>query len=537
MTWPWPPYAVTVGHCMCSVRVHGAARLSRSQPLSTAADQKGAGSSSGQPLSRTAVPELRVEVKERPSLVYTGRYYPLLVRGRVSTACPARMPACRLDSPRLTAPRTAYACAQISRTIVPGQRQGTSLLGRLNPPRLSPKVDAVLREASRGATSRVGGLLLRGVAVEPMERDLTSLVVNGDGGAGDVWISSNTAKRGGVDMAREVSTVVNAANQCAVLGQPQPSDLQSRIARLKSSQRSFLNGLAVNRAKYTTYSRHFTSARVLRAVASRLQPELRAGDTFIDFACGQNSFGGMLTDPGTRGPLATRAFDVLSPAEKTADFERRNWLSVDASELPSGELVIGLNPPFGHQNKTAIEFVAHALCARPRLLVLIMPATNYQPPGYTLIHQDDQLCRGSVFYTPGSVSANWINANKQLPSFLLYRRRDELASGLAPRDCHCSHRRNFLQNLSSTKRIRARGLDPWHLPAACCLASYVMLSRGSGLRQYSPPSPNASLNPNPDPNPNPAPGPGKRQYNDTNARIVSQRLEEEAGRAGATMHN
>ena len=160
-----------------------------------------------------------------------------------------------------------------------------------------------------------------------MERDLTSLVVNGDGGAGDVWISSNTAKRGGVDMAREVSTVVNAANQCAVLGQPQPSDLQSRIARLKSSQRSFLNGLAVNRAKYTTYSRHFTSARVLRAVASRLQPELRAGDTFIDFACGQNSFGGMLTDPGTRGPLATRAFDVLSPAEKTADFERRNWLS------------------------------------------------------------------------------------------------------------------------------------------------------------------------------------------------------------------
>jgi len=353
---------------------------------------------------------------------------------------------------------------------VPDQRHGTALLGSLSPPRISPKVEAVLREASRGPESRVGGLLLRGVAIEPYERDLTSVGVHGGGGDGDVWISSNTAKRGGISIT-EVETAVTAANQYVVVGQLQPSELQSRIARLKSSQRSFLNGLAVNRAKYTTYSRHFTSARVLRAVASRLQRELLPGDTFIDFACGQNSFGGMLTDPGTNRPLATRAFDVLSPAEKTADFERRNWLSVDASELPSGELVIGLNPPFGHQNKTAIEFVAHAVCARPRLLVLIMPATNYQPPGYTLIHQDDQLCRGSVFYTPGSVSANWINASKQLPSFLLYRRRDEVLSRVG----HCCHRISFLQSLSGTKR--------------------------------------------------------RRQINDTSARIISQRLEDEAGRA------
>ena len=37
---------------------------------------------------------------------------------------------------------------------------------------------------------------------------------------------------------------------------------------------------------------------------------------------------------------------------------------VDAErDLPPGELVIGLNPPFGHQNRIAIDFVEHALCA------------------------------------------------------------------------------------------------------------------------------------------------------------------------------
>jgi hypothetical protein len=53
-----------------------------------------------------------------------------------------------------------------------------------------------------------------------------------------------------------------------------------------------------------------------------------------------------------------------------------------------------------------------------------MPSTNFQPPGYELIHRDDELCRGSVFYTPGSGSSNWINAHNVAPLFLLYRRLD-----------------------------------------------------------------------------------------------------------------
>ena len=35
------------------------------------------------------------------------------------------------------------------------------------------------------------------------------------------------------------------------------------------------------------------------------------------------------------------------------------------------------------------------------LIVLIMPSTNYEPPGYELVERDEQLCRGNVLYTPG----------------------------------------------------------------------------------------------------------------------------------------
>ena len=40
-------------------------------------------------------------------------------------------------------------------------------------------------------------------------------------------------------------------------------------------------------------------------------------------------------------------------------------------------------------------------CAQPRMLVLIMPRTNFHPQGYELIYHDDRLCSGAVFYAPG----------------------------------------------------------------------------------------------------------------------------------------
>ena len=230
------------------------------------------------------------------------------------------------------------------------------------------------------------------------------------------------------------------------------AELASRFRKLRSELRTSLNGLALNRAKFTSFSRHFTSAKVLQCIASKLQPLLHAGDTFVDFACGQNSFGALLRDPATGLPLPSRAYDILSPAETTHNFERRNWFSVDATELPPGELVIGLNPPFGHKNSEAIRFVTHAVCCQPRLLVLIMPTTNYQPPGYELVHHDDQLCRGSVFYTPGALTSNWINAKNVQPLLQIYRRREQPGAG--KRVAHCKCRIDFLESLSKKRKLR-----------------------------------------------------------------------------------
>jgi len=66
-----------------------------------------------------------------------------------------------------------------------------------------------------------------------------------------------------------------------------PPNWASKIGRLKSDQRWRLNGLSFNRVKFTSFSRHYTSAKVLSAIATRLQPLLEPGDTFVDFACGQ----------------------------------------------------------------------------------------------------------------------------------------------------------------------------------------------------------------------------------------------------------
>jgi hypothetical protein len=173
---------------------------------------------------------------------------------------------------------------------------------------------------------------------------------------------------------------------------------------------------------------------VLRKIAARLQPELLPGDSFVDFSCGQNTFAPLLIDPETGAPLKSVSFDIVSPGE-THGFVRKPWGLVDAEhDLPAGELVIGINPPFGHQNKIAIDFVSHALCAKPRLLVLIFPTTNYRPDGYDLIHRDDRLCRGSVFFSPGSASSNMIDAHNVHPSFLLYKRREPLP-GLRVANC------------------------------------------------------------------------------------------------------
>ena len=47
---------------------------------------------------------------------------------------------------------------------------------------------------------------------------------------------------------------------------------------------------------------------------------MRTGDTFVDFACGLNTFAPLLKDPGTGEPLNAVAFDIFSPVDRTEHF-------------------------------------------------------------------------------------------------------------------------------------------------------------------------------------------------------------------------
>ena len=393
----------------------GVPQASARQELEEVHYNAGALSSAGAGVWAAAEPwRFRVEVGEPSVEPFGGRFYPLLV-------------------------------SRVLPILVDGQMV-EALPSSLMRPLLSCKLDAIVREAS-GPGSAAHCLITRGVAIEP-----SLSTAPGDqffGGGGDLYISSVTNP----SMSDNVSSrdLVEVLELLARQGLT--PHLRSRLAGFKSTLRSALNGVMLNRAKYTSFSRHYTAYRVLKKIAERLNPLLRPGDTFVDFACGQNSFGGLLRDPLTQQTLPTVSFDVLSPAENTSDFHRRNWFAVSAAEMPPGELVVGLNPPFGHLNKTAIDFVKHALCMRPRLLVLIMPATNYQPEGYELVHHDDQLCRGFAFYVPGSVSANWIHAKNVAPAVYIYRRRPD-APGPCERQCHCVHREDLRRKMVLMKRKR-----------------------------------------------------------------------------------
>ena len=64
----------------------------------------------------------------------------------------------------------------------------------------------------------------------------------------------------------------------------------------------------------------------LHPLTGALQPHLRPGDTFVDFACGLNTFAPLLKDPGTGEALNAVAFDIFSPVDRTEHFTRTAWL-------------------------------------------------------------------------------------------------------------------------------------------------------------------------------------------------------------------
>ncbi|RDX86204.1 Protein ENHANCED DOWNY MILDEW 2, partial [Mucuna pruriens] len=174
--------------------------------------------------------------------------------------------------------------------------------------------------------------------------------------------------------------------------------------KLKVYLAPFLHGM-----RYTSFGRHFTKLDKLKEVVDRLHWYVQNGDTVLDFCCGSNDFSCLMKSKLEQmgKSCSFKNYDLFQP-KNDFNFEKRDWMSVNAKELPNGsQLIIGLNPPFGVKGCLANKFINKALTFKPKLLILIVPKVtkrlDRKKGGYDLIWEDDEMFSGKSFYLPGSV--------------------------------------------------------------------------------------------------------------------------------------
>ncbi|KAK7385995.1 hypothetical protein VNO78_32013 [Psophocarpus tetragonolobus] len=147
-------------------------------------------------------------------------------------------------------------------------------------------------------------------------------------------------------------------------------------------------------------------------IVDKLHWYVQNGDTIVDFCCGANDFGILmkkkLEDNGKK--CSYRNYDLL-PAKNDLSFERRDWMTVQPTELPTGsQLIMGLNPPLGHKAALANKFIDKALEFKPKLIILVVPPEtgrlDKKLSPYDLIWEDESFLSGTSFYLPGSDDVN-----------------------------------------------------------------------------------------------------------------------------------
>jgi hypothetical protein len=107
---------------------------------------------------------------------------------------------------------------------------------------------------------------------------------------------------------------------------------------------------------------------------------MKMGGTFVDFSCGDNEIGRLLTETGRARQVF--AYDLAPTANAIASGAiRKNWFDVKA--LPP-DACVGLNPPFGKGGRLAQRFISHTLLiGTPKFLFLILPVReSWLVPGY-----------------------------------------------------------------------------------------------------------------------------------------------------------
>ncbi|KAK3123801.1 hypothetical protein QOZ80_8AG0636240 [Eleusine coracana subsp. coracana] len=205
------------------------------------------------------------------------------------------------------------------------------------------------------------------------------------------------AVKAALHMLENGASIEEAKTVCA------PSDL-FQLGKWKNklsvSLAPFLHGM-----RYTSYGRHFTKLDKLQLIVDKLQWYVQSGDTVVDFCCGSNDFSLLMKEKleASGKNCFYKNFDLIQPKNDFC-FERRDWMTVQPDELPSGcRLIMGLNPPFGFKSSLANQFINKALAFKPKLIILIVPKEterlDKKYPPYELIWEDSKQLSGKY---PGS---------------------------------------------------------------------------------------------------------------------------------------
>nr|KYP59504.1 Histone-lysine N-methyltransferase NSD3 [Cajanus cajan] len=148
-------------------------------------------------------------------------------------------------------------------------------------------------------------------------------------------------------------------------------------------------------------------------IVDKLHWYVQNGDMIVDFCCGANDFSILMKKKleETVKKCSYRNYDLL-PTKNDFSFERRDWMTVQPTELPTGsQLIMGLRPPFGHKAALANKFIDKALEFKPKLIILIVPPEterqlDKKPSPYDLIWEEENFLSSTSFYLPGSVEVN-----------------------------------------------------------------------------------------------------------------------------------
>ncbi|XP_027940747.1 protein ENHANCED DOWNY MILDEW 2-like isoform X2 [Vigna unguiculata] len=206
-------------------------------------------------------------------------------------------------------------------------------------------------------------------------------------------------------------------------------------------------------------------------IADKLHWYVQNGDTIVNLSCGADNFSILmkkrLQETGKR--CSYRNYG-LHPTKNDFSFERKNWMTVQQNELPTGsQLIIGLSPPFGHNAALANKFIDKALEFKPKLLILTVAPEiqrlDKKLSRYDLIWEDENFLSDRPINLPGSVDANdrqTDQRNVRPPVLSLWSRSDWTTKHkvIAQQNAH---------ELSTTEKLKSDTLAAAvHAPSGNC---------------------------------------------------------------------